>query len=132
MSASYAAAATTPKDRLAQSFGANRTVVRFVDGIIATVKDLYPRKPTTHVAALCGVSTRAVEHWFSGRRDPSADALVAMLRSEIGGQVLAAIMGDAKPKWWTRHRRTVSLAALRKAQEEQRILIERMERESAE
>lgn len=111
--------------------GKSRRALRIAEPIIARLAELYPQKPTARIAVFAGVSVRAVEHWFYGKGDVSADALAALLRSEAGLHVLRAIMGDAKPKWWKRLRRTADLAELRRQQEEQRKLIERLEWEAA-
>jgi len=57
----------------------------------------------------------------------SADALAGLLRSEAGLEILEAIIGEAKPKWWKQFARTIELSKIRKEQDDTRRRLERLE-----
>lgn len=72
------------------------------------------------------------KHRLAGRRDFSPDDIVKALRGELGGDLLAELMGDANPAWYAKFKRQMSLGAARREIERQRKLIEKMELDSAE
>lgn len=96
------------------------------------LRALHPSKTAHKIAAITGSDPRTVERWLAFRAEPRASELVEMLQSEDGLVVLTALMGDARPVWWKRFRRTCSLATARADLETQRRKLERLELEAAE
>lgn len=68
--------------------------------IVSVIRDAWPKKTSAHVAHLTGVSERAVKFWLAGETRMSLEHVAALLRTDAGYEILAAIMGDAKPEWW--------------------------------
>lgn len=98
-----AAFATTGEN--AKQAGAGTGNVIAVSGSIQPIlleflKATFPRKTWALVAELLGSSDSVARKRIAGEREFSADDLAQMLRSERGFEVLAAVMADARPKWW--------------------------------
>lgn len=113
----------------AMDCGRNRNALRLTDAVMRAAQAFWPRKTAAELSVRTGFGVRACEYWIARKTEMSADALAALLRSEAGLEVLAAIIGDAKPVWWRQFARTVELSRLRKAQDEARLRLERLERE---
>lgn len=107
--------------------GRTRTELRLTDKVMRTAQTLWPRKTAAELSVRTGTGVRACEYWLSRRSAMSAEALAALLRSESGLEILEAIIGDAKPIWWRQFARTIELSRLRKAQDEARRRLERLE-----
>jgi hypothetical protein len=88
---------------------------------------LWPRKTAAELSMRTGTGVRACEYWLSRKTQMSADALAALLRSDAGLEVLEAIIGDARPAWWKDFAKTIELSRLRKAQDDARRRLERLE-----
>lgn len=109
----------------------NRTTLRSIDAVALVFRALWPVKTNIELSSRAGVSVRAAEYWLARRGNISADALAALLRSDAGLHVLEALIGTDRPVWWLAFKRTHELSALRRAQEQQKRVIERLEREAA-
>lgn len=120
------------KSSLAEGFGDSRIGIRTIDAVMRVAQRLWPRKTAAELAVRANVSQRSCEFWISSKHNISGDALAHLLRSEEGMAFLEEVMGDAKPAWWKAFRRHSQIAKLRKEQEMQRLLLERLEREAAE
>lgn len=72
----------------------------FCGQIVEIIKRAWPRKTAAHVAYVAGVSERSVQFWLAGETRMSLDNVAALLKTDAGYDILAAIMGDAKPAWW--------------------------------
>lgn len=68
--------------------------------VLSVLRALLGPKPWTALADWFGLSNGAARKKMYGERALSADEIAALLRSEHGRDVLAALMGDAQPKWW--------------------------------
>jgi hypothetical protein len=111
-----------------QSVGKSRTVVRITGPLMRCAQSLFTSKVAPEIAAIAGVSVRAAERWIAGEREISTDALARLLRSEHGLQFLVAIMGEARPKWWTWFLRIgVVSRVLRRRQADMKLLREAMD-----
>ena len=104
-----------------------RNALRLTDAVMRVAQALWPRKTASELAFRTGSSQRACEYWLSRKTEMSADALTALLRSDAGFETLEAIMGDARPDWWKQFRRTAEISTIRKAQDDARRRIERLE-----
>lgn len=113
---------------------ANPTVGRIEQscGLGTLFRALWPFKTAAQLAGTARISRRKAEYILAGARSLSGDDVASLLRSEHGADVLKHLMAGARPTWWRDMRRQIELSDLRKRQEEQRALIERLEREAAE
>ena len=95
------------------------------------VRGALPRKTALELALRSGASPRSAETWLAGKGAPNAEALAALLRSDLGLIVLEAIMAGAAPPWWGALRRQIAISRLRRAQVEHQRALEALEREAA-
>lgn len=66
----------------------------------AVIRELFPVKTSAYLAEAAGISQRAAEINLREKRGLSSDALVALLDTDHGYDVLKALMGDSRRKWW--------------------------------
>jgi hypothetical protein len=94
-----------------------RTEDRFVifRKIVSVIKSSWPKKTAAHVSFLTGVSERAVQFWLAGETRMTLEHVAALMKTEQGYQILAAIMGDCKQEWWLDTMTAAELRASRKA-----------------
>lgn len=107
--------------------GSDRNVLRLTSAVMRVAQSLWPRKTAAELSMRSGTQVRACEYWLSRKTEMSADALAALLRSDAGLEFLEAVIGDARPVWWKHFARTIELSKLRKAQDESRRRLERLE-----
>lgn len=107
--------------------GEDRNGLRWASAVMRVAKTLWPRKTAAELSVRTGTQLRACEYWLSRKTEMSADALVSLLRSEEGLDILEAIIGEARPTWWKNFARTIELSRLRKAQDDHRRRLERLE-----
>jgi len=81
-------------------------------------KALFPVSTAPCAASFMRTNVRAAEHVMSGRNGPSARALINLLRSSVGPQVLDAIVGEVD--WRANERRLLRIADLENQLEEQK------------
>jgi hypothetical protein len=68
---------------------------------IRILRATWPHKTAAHVAHLTGTSERTVKFWLAGTTRMSVDAVVALLKTEAGYEILEAIMSDGcEAEWW--------------------------------
>ena len=90
------------------------------------------RKPWPLLCVWLGIDEHTAKHRLAERRDFSPDDIVTALRGELGGDLLAAIMGDSKAAWYAKYKRTLDIANLRKLQADHQRLLEKLEQDAAE
>lgn len=83
--------------------------------IVNVIKVAWPKKTAAHVSFLTGVSERAVQFWLAGETRMTLEHVAALLKTEEGYRILAAIMGDCKEEWWLDTMTAAELRASRKA-----------------
>jgi hypothetical protein len=93
---------------------------------------LPPVKPAEHLFIQADIPVSTGEKLLSGQRGESAETLVALLRSDLGRDVLFALMGDASPDWFSRYRKQLDVNAARRQLAESQRLIERLQQEASE
>lgn len=120
------------KTRTRTNEGRNRSIRRSIHPAMRVFKELFPQKPAFELALLTGASLSFCEKVLSGAHQPGPDMLVALLQSDVGREILIALMADAKPAWWKGFRRHLELAELVKNQARLGASIEKMQREMAE
>jgi hypothetical protein len=111
-----------PFRRFGRPLPLNQAIIRYL-------KALWPTKADAELAARIGLSDRACRQILAERAGLTAEALAALLRTEDGAEVLEALMGDARPKWWRRFKRQMAFADVRRLQDEARARLEALERE---
>lgn len=98
-------------------FSKRRNRIRPVDAVCEMARRLWPAKTAINLSSRAEISKRAAELWLEGRTEPGADALVNLLRSDAGFQLLQEIMQGSGTKWWKEFRRGVHIAELEAKQE---------------
>ncbi len=74
------------------------------------LRALFPKNTAASVASFTRTSVRAAEHVLSGRNNLGGPALVNLLRSPIGAQVIDALAGDVE--WRAVERRLIEIKEL--------------------
>src|SRR4051794_7800076 len=93
---------------------------------------LPPAKAAQNLSIQADIPVSTCEKLLSGQRGESAETLIALLRSDLGRDVLFALMGDAAPDWFTRYRKQLDVNAARRQLAESQRLIERLQQEASE
>lgn len=104
--------------------GSCTTVSELQASITNILRAKNPYKTWAFVADLFGLKERSAKHRLANSRAYTIEELQALLRSEDGLDYLAALMGDAEPKWWWWAKQVMAVAAIkrRRAEDEQEIL----------
>lgn len=68
--------------------------------LAVAVENILPDGTAKQLSDLCGLKIRACFKFLARESSLSSDALVALLDTEHGPEVLAALMGDSREKWW--------------------------------
>jgi hypothetical protein len=104
--------------------GSCTTVSELQASITNIIRAKNPYKTWAFVADMFGLKERSAKHRLANSRVYTIEELQALLRSEDGLDYLAAIMGDAEPKWWWWAKQVMAVAAIkrRRAEDEQEIL----------
>ena len=93
-------------------FGKRRNTIRCIDAVCDLARRLWPSKTAANLAGRAHISRRAAELWLEGRTEPGADALVNLLRSDAGFELLQSIMEGSGTRWWREFERGVHIAEL--------------------
>lgn len=96
----------------ASGFSKNRNRIRCVDAVCDMARRLWPSKTAINLSSRAEISKRAAELWLEGRTEPGADALVNLLRSDAGFELLQSIMEGSGTRWWKEFERGVQIAEL--------------------
>lgn len=88
-----------------------------VEAVCAMARRLWPSKTAINIASRAEVSERAAKLWLEGRTEPGADALVNLLRSDVGFELLQQIMVGSGTRWWNEFETGVHLAELNEKHE---------------
>ena len=99
--------------------------------VMRAARSLWPKKTALELSMRTGVSERMAHYWLAQKFSISAEALASLLRSDAGLVVLENLMGEARPVWWRRIKRSASLSSLRAAQAAHQKQIEQYELEFA-
>jgi len=105
------------------------TALSATQALLRTLRRLWPLKTDVEMAGRIGLSDRWCRKVLAERAHLSTEGLAALLRTEDGAEVLEALMGDARPKWWRRFKRQMAFADVRRLQDEVRARLEALERE---
>ncbi len=77
-------------------------------------KVLWPKKTAAHLALVVDTTVRQAERIVGDEQGIGAAALVRLLRSEHGGEVLDVLMAGANPTWWRATFKERQIAAARR------------------
>lgn len=83
-----------------------------VEAICTMARRLWPSKTAINIASRAEISERAAKLWLEGRTEPGADALVNLLRSDAGFELLQQLMEGSGTRWWKEFERGVQIAEL--------------------
>lgn len=83
-----------------------------VEAICTMARRLWPSKTAINIASRAEISERAAKLWLEGRTEPGADALVNLLRSDAGFELLQQLMEGSGTRWWREFERGVQIAEL--------------------
>jgi hypothetical protein len=86
--------------------------IPLVDAVCGLARRLWPSKTAVNLACRAQISERAAKLWLEGRTEPGADALVNLLRSDAGFELLQSIMEGSGTRWWKDFERGVHIAEL--------------------
>ena len=100
MSNSITHTSQNAKSGAAESFTKGETGFTLTARIVLALKEIFPKKTVQHASFVTGADERTVKFWLAGTTRMSVESVGALLRSDEGYAILAAIMGEAKPAWW--------------------------------
>lgn len=104
-----------------------------ISAVMQTVKSLLPaHKPALHLEKLTGTKEQQGRHLLCGIRRENLELVTLLLRSDIGRDVLFALMGDARPEWFVKYRKSLDVNAAFKQLAEVERAIKRLQMEAAE
>ncbi len=93
-------------------FAKNRKRIRCVDAVCNMARRLWPSKTAINLSSRAEISQRAAELWLEGRTEPGADALINLLRSDVGFELMQAIMEGSDTRWWRDFEKGVEIAEI--------------------
>jgi hypothetical protein len=82
--------------------GKDRQPRRPISAVMRVARRLWPRNTPAELSVRTGAHIRSSERQLAGRHRLSGGALAGLIRSEEGFEFLAAVMGEAPPRWWRR------------------------------
>jgi len=86
-----------------------------ISPVMQKVRELLPpHKSAYHLEILSDQPLSNCQKMLTGERAENLEMVTALLRSEMGREVLFALMGDAKPAWFVRYRKQLDVAQARK------------------
>lgn len=94
-----------------------------LQAVISVINILWPKKTPAHLKHFIekllgpshpGPSERTVRFWLAGETRMSIEALIALLHTDEGYAILAAVMGDCKVEWWLTTMNSHELATTRR------------------
>jgi hypothetical protein len=83
-----------------KSFTGNAKKFPISESIANVIRRLWPKKTAQHVSFVTGCDERTVKFWLAGETRMSVESVSKLLATDDGFEILAAIMGEAKPQWW--------------------------------
>lgn len=119
--------ARASKNRPGQLAGKSRPVGRLISPILLTFQQIYPEQTAIELALRTKADVRHCERCLAGSRELGALFQQRLLQSDVGREILIALMGDAKPAWWVALQRQMALSDLRRNLAEQKRQIEQLE-----
>lgn len=122
----------TRKNRPVQMCSRSRTNVQSISPVIIRFRQIFPQHAVAELMKRTGAKHSHCEKVIAGSRELGAGFQQKLLQSDVGREILIALMADAKPKWWVGFRRHLELADIVKSKARLEASIEAMQREMAE
>lgn len=72
--------------------------------LVAVIEKLFPRKTASNLAEISGLKERAAYSFLAAKSPLSSDAIISMLKTPHGADVLCALMGDCREPWYLEFR----------------------------
>ncbi len=95
---------------------------RVVFSIMQAARSWFQHKPSLQLAAICRCDVKTAERYFAGDRTPNGEAIIAMLRSEVGVKMVEEATRDLPTeqfrKFWSEMAKANLRAMARGEQEE--------------
>jgi hypothetical protein len=99
-----------------------------ISPVMARVKALLPDvKAAQHLAILIDEPLSNCQKLLCGVRRENDEQLKKLLRSDLGREVLFALMGDARPDWFSKYAKQLDVNGARKKLQEMQREIEAMQ-----
>lgn len=70
------------------------------DRLAIVVEKIFPKATAKQLSHSTGLKVRACFQFLARKSSLSSDALVALLDTPHGPEILKALMGDSKERWW--------------------------------
>lgn len=128
MAEPYARTAKRQKSGTDAAIGIDRACHQWFAPVLADLRALFPKKTALHISSRAGRSVRVCEIWLSEKGAPDGRALAALIRSDVGDRVLAALTADCRHPWAENFRATQEISKLRKQQADAARRLEALER----
>lgn len=133
MSGTVRHAAAGSKNRHCRKRQSKRRMRQSISPVMQKVLDLLPgTKAASHLHILTDAPVSTCEKVVCGQRGESLEMFLALLRSDIGRDVLFAAVGDASPDWFVRYRKQLDVNVVRRKLAESQRLIEQLQQEASE
>lgn len=83
------------------------------------LRELWPeeRNKAKSYMRLTGATASTAKHRLKGRRKPSYEEIVEILRSEAGYEFLKFALGNVRPEWFTAFERAKNIGEMRRQQQ---------------
>lgn len=86
-----------------------------ISPVMQKARDLLPKaKAAYHLHILTDQPLSTCQKMLCGDRAENPEMITALLRSDLGREVLDALMGDARPDWYVRYQRQLDVAHARR------------------
>ena len=79
------------------------------------LRSIFHVKADLELALRTGVSQRSAERWLSGENGMTEESRTDLLPSDMGGDLLGALMEGSTAPWWREFRRHLDVARLAKS-----------------
>lgn len=113
-----------------KSAGKNPQKCGSISAILLKFREIFPAKTALELALRTGADVKHCEKCLAGRAGLGAEFHAELIRSDVGFEILDALMGAARPEWWRGIRRQRDLSAMRRQIDESRRNLERLESEA--
>jgi hypothetical protein len=112
--------------------GKKRHSCRSIPAVMRMARSKFGAKASLELALRADADQRSAERWLAGK-GLTAENFCSLLKSDLGPDALASVMGDDKaawPAWYLGMRRQIALSSLRAGLVAQQRAIERLECET--
>jgi hypothetical protein len=127
MSRKVATRARASKAQARQLAGKNPPGGGSISPMLLTFQRIFENKTALELALRTGADLKHCEKCLAGTRSLGSEFQQRLLQSDVGREILIALMGDAKPAWWVSLQRQMTLSDLRRSLAEQKRQIEHLE-----